>query len=581
MSSSSRDKYEIEINKSFEDDLENYRQIIRLKENLLPYNIKFPIFFNYYNQLKMEEKEKNQETKDNIFPVSLETKREANSNIENEINRVPCEVNKVFVTDKNLQKEEQINEVKINLFFILKLKCNYNNEYEKMISNNYIKSKRLVIQNYDINNNKIKFHEKDYCFIPVFNKEADIFTFGENKINFIRKNDKTSQMKINDKIIMTEKEFQKKNQNVTNLKEEEKEYKTAKSSRKNNKSSISEMDRANSINTINNNDNVNTKTADNKKYEKPLSQTTPKINDNNSNLSETSDKEIDGLKFFDEKNRYIYKYYSKQIDGIYTDHELIKLNKKGNIELLKSLDLLKESYDNPNNNSHDNKNDLQSHIIFKNFQSDEIQRNKPFILEVKKSMAGLIELLIQIKEIAKVIKNTSDISLPDYIIGIICSFNKNQIINQINCLNKNYKNNSPGTLLEHVLKIFEKSKLNILIGAIKDETIYGYPLGTDDFNIENENLTKRIDIEYFNKKVCQGEYNSDDLKKICEKYPYKSLVYEIGDKYKLNKATQNYEKLQNNYEKLQHNYDKLKEDFEKIKSENAKLLKMLAEQNEK
>jgi hypothetical protein len=64
------------------------------------------------------------------------------------------------------------------------------------------------------------------------------------------------------------------------------------------------------------------------------------------------------------------------------------------------------------------------------------------------------------------------------------------------------------------------------------------------------------------------------LIKIWEKYPYKSLSYEISDKYKLSKITQN-------YEKLQHNYDKLKEDFEKIKSENAKLLQMLAEKKEK
>jgi hypothetical protein len=567
MSLSSRDKYQIELNKSFEDELENYQQIIRLKEELLPYNIKFPIFFNYYNQLKLEEIEKKQESKDNIFPVPLEAKRETNPNIENEMNRVPCEVNKVIVTDKKLQEEEQLNEVKINLFFILKLKCNYNNEYHKMISNKYIKCKRLVIQNYDINNNKIEFHEKDYSFIPVFNKEGDVFNYGKYKIQFTKNNDKTSQITINDKIIMSEKEFQEKNKNIINLREEEKEYKAAKSSKKSNKSSISEIDNKNIINNI---DNESIKTADNKKYEKPLSQTTPKRNDNNSNISETSDKEIDGLKFFDEKNRYIYKYYSKQIDEIYTNHELIKLSKKGNIELLKSLDLLKDSFD----NSYDNKNDLQSHIIFKNFESNEIQRNIPFILEVKKSMAGLIELLIQIKEIAKVIKNVSNISLPNYIIGIICSFNKNQINNQINFLKKFYKDNSSETFLEHVMKIIEKNKLNILIGVIKDENIYGYPLGIDDYNIENENLTKRIDIDYFNRKVCKGEYDSKDLIKICEKYPYKSLSYEISDKYKLRKITQN-------YEKLQHNYDKLKEDFETIKSENAKLLQMLAEKKEK
>lgn len=55
-------------------------------------------------------------------------------------------------------------------------------------------------------------------------------------------------------------------------------------------------------------------------------------------------------------------------------------------------------------------------LIYKNFQNEEIPENEPFFLEVKKSMAELSDSLRQIKEISKVVNNTTE-KLP------ICNWN--------------------------------------------------------------------------------------------------------------------------------------------------------------
>ena len=90
---------------------------------------------------------------------------------------------------QELLKNEQIDEVKINLFFLLQLDCIYENEYGKMISQKVLKAKRLIIQKYKISEKKIHFGPKHYCFIPLFNQEGDIFCFGAKKIK-IMKNEK-------------------------------------------------------------------------------------------------------------------------------------------------------------------------------------------------------------------------------------------------------------------------------------------------------------------------------------------------------------------------------------------------------
>jgi hypothetical protein len=70
-------------------------------------------------------------------------------------------------------------------------------------------------------------------------------------------------------------------------------------------------------------------------------------------------------------------------------------------------------------------NDLKSHIIYKNFESDVIEKNARMLLEIKKSF-DLFKLLLQIKQNVKILnhlKLETDIELPKLIIGIMCNFN--------------------------------------------------------------------------------------------------------------------------------------------------------------
>ena len=453
-----------------------------------------------------------------------------------------------------IKREEQIDNIKINLFFILKLKCDYDDQYRSLLFERYLKIKRLVIQKYTIEDKKIIFGPKEYSFIPFINKDGDIFKYKGKQIEFISKDGKGQKdyMKIDNKEIMNEKSFKKK-YNLKNLNYEEQEYKKAKFLNKQNKSDkidlIIDKKKVNSLKIKSH------KISISKLDNKALSQLTPGLNSNHSRLSETSDKEIDGLKFFDENYRYIYKYYSKEIGGLYYSHPIINLNTKGKKDIISSLNLLL-------NGSYDNKNDLQSNIIFKNFDSDKIEG--PFFLEVKKSLAELIKLLIQIKEISKIVQNIYPIQLPKFIIGIICSYNENQINTQISNLNKEYKKNSGEKFLEHVMKIINNSGVNVLISAIKDETIMDYPLGIDDFRIGGANLTKRIDIDYTNKKICNNEYLPKELEAVCEKYPYKSLSFDISDK---SCVYNNYKKLEKDYKSLKLNYKAMLENYQKLKEE--------------
>ena len=119
------------------------------------------------------------------------------------------------------------------------------------------------------------------------------------------------------------------------------------------------------------------------------------------------------------------------------------------------------------------------------------------------------------------------------------------------------------------MKIINNSGINVLISVIKDESIMDYPLGIDDFRIGGANLTKRIDIDYINKKICNNEYLPKELEAICEKYPYKSLSFDISDKscvYKnFKKFEKDYKSLKLNYKAMLENYQKLKEEIEQLK----------------
>lgn len=82
---------------------------------------------------------------------------------------------------------------------------------------------------------------------------------------------------------------------------------------------------------------------------------------------------------------------------------------------MKSLDCLLNLI-RDQNDQFDINNDIRCNLIYKNFQNEEIPENEPFFLEVKKTMAELSDLLRQIKEISKVVNNTTE-KLP------ICNWN--------------------------------------------------------------------------------------------------------------------------------------------------------------
>ena len=104
MSSSSSEIQNNLSGKSFSADSDTNKRIIYLKERLLINNINKPNFFNYYNS--MEEGNIIKENKNQEIQMNVELKEYYDY----------------------IQKLEQIDDIKINLFFILKLKCDYNNQ---------------------------------------------------------------------------------------------------------------------------------------------------------------------------------------------------------------------------------------------------------------------------------------------------------------------------------------------------------------------------------------------------------------------------------------------------------------------
>ena len=77
--------------------------------------------------------------------------------------------------------------------------------------------------------------------------------------------------------------------------------------------------------------------------------------------------------------RFVYcNNYVKEVDDIYTTNCEIKLNKKGEIKFDENL------MENIGKN-YNTDNDLKSHIIYKNFESDVIEKNARMLLEIKKS----------------------------------------------------------------------------------------------------------------------------------------------------------------------------------------------------
>ena len=512
--------YDNSTNKDFEsmdidfhDLINDEIVIISLKENLIRNNIKDP-FFDYYKYLKMTTSENNipnKASEDN----KLISKNETISEIDN---------------------KEQINKTKVNLFFILYNGCDYKDEYKEIIINRYIKAKRLIIQNYWIKEGKIQFDKKQYRYMKIFNKQNIVSFIDGSDVIIVDKPSKKIIMTLNKENLLSESEFIAKNKNVKNIKDDIKllESKTKERSQSVKSMNII-MDSNSSKESINNMDN-NTMSMD--------SQDILSFGSESKELDD-SDKEIKGIRFYSQNKRYIFlDLYSKEIDGIFTLHNKINII-EGQKDLMTGLKELL-----PNNNKYDINNDIKSHIIYKNFDDSYIKKDEPFILEVKKSMDTLPELLNQIKNISKVVKNLYDGKLPSLIIGIICCYSETQVKAQQSFL-KLKKGDE--TFLDHIINIIKENKVHVIIGAIKDEQILNYPLGIPDFDIEGKNLQTRIDIFYMNdhlKKLSDNEMDS-----IYKKYTkiYESLTYEPF-------SIENYDKLLKNNKNLKETITKMEKD---------------------
>ena len=529
--------------------------IMRLKENLIANNIKEPNFY-YYKLLKM--------TKSENETLSNYSEKKKNA----------------LKTEKlsGINKSEQIDETKINLFFVLYNGCDYNDEYKEIIFDRNIKAKRLIIQDYSIKNEKIELGKKQYRYKKILSEKDNNICFndGQDTISVKKQKEKKGAkretiMILNRNELLSEKKFMAKNPTVKNIKDDL----TLLNSKSGNKSqSVKNTN-------IKTNDNSSKESVNNIEY----NTISMPSHENLTNTSESkefddSEKEVRGERFYSENKRYIFTdIYSKEIDGVFTENNQINLE-KSKIDIMTGLGDLILKYD--------DKNDIQSHIIYKNFDEPYINVNTPFIIEVKKSLDSLISLLNQIKNISKVVGNLYGQQLPTLIIGIICRFTPDQVNVQKNLLESNKGNE---TLLQHIMNIINGNKVHVVIGVIKDEKILDYPLGESDYNIEGENLETRIDIYYMNTRF--KNLDNGVMQSIYTKYSkiYKSITFlsnpiqNFDNLLKKNKEMElkiiKMEKEKKEYEDMKLKMEKEKKEYEEMKRKEYEDMKLKMENERK
>ena len=448
-----------------------------LKLNLAPNYIYISIFDENYHMksITQESSQKNNKS---------ETSSQAHESIGIE-NSCSNQEGDSAISLTKLNNKEQIDEVKYFFFMVLYNECSYSEEYKefKNPNKNELNLIRVVYQEIIFNEvtQKYEFSDKGYIFLPMNRKEFQIKSKNNRIYDFYVSKSKIKVQRNNNNLL-TDNEFVEKYGN--------------------NKFKIED---------INNNNNNN--------------------NDNNNItiLDEFSEEEMNKKLFYDVigNNEFmcfsILNRYSKEIDAIFTEHKGLNIN----VEEVNLKDGIEKLISGENNNID---NDLKSIIIFKNFKEKVIEKENAIVMEIKKSIR-ISDLIIQLKQDAKIFKylNLNDCKkkLPKYFIGIICSYNNiNGLNEQLGKLNYSYKGEKNTTNLDHILKIMTKMDIKVIIGVIKDEKINGYPLGECDFDIPGKFL--RVDLNYLNEKVCGGKYSEEKIKEIILKYgeQYKSIKSE-------------------------------------------------------
>ena len=507
---------------------------------------------------------------------------------------IESELSSLSKKDDPLENIEQINEIKYNFFMILNNDCSYNEEYNEIfsISNkkiNEIKLRRLVIQKMNIvtenEENKVLYDKKDYIFFPCNSNNTINFDYeiGISKQFII-------EINKNNAIIMCDREKLKQEEIFENYPSIKKELENEKRKRlekfkenrgypkkKNKKEKkIEEDDKEYNI--------KKQIISDNNKSEDNLNNIIIEQNTNEKDYSfslidyDSEDEAKQKSTFYINQNKNIfYRFsfcncYKKEIDGIYTTNKEINLKIEGEINLSDSMKKLISGNYNVDN-------DLKSYIIYKNFQSNVIEKNTPMFLEIKKSFV-LFDLLTQIKQNVKIINHMQlekkDIKLPQLIIGIMCNYEikgAEVLFKKLN--NQKYKDKSI-SILEHNLNIINEeingTKIKVLIGAIKDGIINKYPLNIQDYHIEDPETKseKRVDLKTLNKMALEKPYKDNKIEEIYNKYKdkYKSLT----SLQTLTLTTSQISSLSNEENKqLKEKIKKMEEEKRKMEEKNKKM----------
>ena len=430
------------------------------------------------------------------------------------------------ISDKTYYKgHEQINEVKYNIIMRIFNECIFDErKYSSVIraKDTTFNLRRLIVQKFNISNNegekKILCGVKDYSFIPIDEDSAKNcqFYLGNDVINIEHFNKKIKKLKINGNEIEGFSSIAFQNQYSIDI--------PTKIKIKGGKSKKSEQGKKSNDNTSKDNNKQTITLLDNtKNYAKSDNQSViQQYNFDKDKLIKSEDsykEEFSGdslyIKYENNNNKdsetftrfYFLDKYTKEIDGIYTSHKDIHLKISNTVVFPHSVE--KIDIDKP-------ENDLYGSIIFKNFESDTILADEPIILEIKSGFS-LFDLMSQIKQISKIVNNTSkekkSINLPRYVIGILCNHDPNSGAREMEKLNIPYFNDEKKTILKHTIDVIEKNNINVVICVIKGK-IKGYPLGVIDYEIEDEKLKYRVDLPYMYKKIAGIDIDPERLEKL-------------------------------------------------------------------
>ena len=426
--------------------------------------------------------------------------------------------------------KEEISELKYSLYLGLIRDCVPEiKKCAKIMKSRDLIGHRVIIQPIEIREEQKHFLQKKYIFIPPTEETEFYVKIDENNsLKITKGKNVTMQLGTGFGVdFKKEKDLKKLDENT--------EQDIANIIVMKTKSKISENNKIKQNEIIKNegSDNINTEIETNS--EESISKKSVITNESElSKFDTSSENELaQGELFYEEKEngtKYIrYSYFNdfkKEIDGIFYSHSGIKLNKgkkELNLNEYKSYEDFLNKY-----NEADKNNDLHGYIIMKNFEEEIIDKDTPFIIEIKRGFE-LIKLLKQIKKSAKYVNNLQNFNdkLPKYIIGIICSFsnNKNNVMNQLGELNKKYDgtNNehksSQINFLTHITKIIAGENINFALAVIKDGIINKYNLKKDDYDINYANKNnKRVDLMHMYKTINNiDKLNQEDEEKIEKK----------------------------------------------------------------